>query len=207
MNELTLKPELSRKIAEIYQAMAAEYDIVAQQIPLTCEGCPDNCCDSYFQHYTYVEWAYLWEGLRALDQETMERVVTRAKAYVKESKRLLAKGERPQLKCPLLDDKLCGLYKHRLMICRNHGVPALLTRPDGQQMRFPGCFRCQEIVKENYKEETDAPAMERTSLYRQMAQLESELLGNVRHLYPKIKLTIAEMIVNGPPQDIESCLK
>ncbi len=63
MSELTLKPELSRKIAEIYQAMAAEYDIVAQQIPLTCEGCPDNCCDSYFQHYTYVEWAYLWEGL------------------------------------------------------------------------------------------------------------------------------------------------
>lgn len=207
MSELTLSPEMSRRIGDIYQAMAAEYDIVAQQIPLTCEGCPDNCCDSYFQHYTYVEWAYLWEGLRALDQETMERIVTRAKAYVEESKRLLARGERPQLNCPLLDDKLCGLYQHRLMICRNHGVPALLTRPDGQQMRFPGCFRCQEIVKEKYTEETDAPAMERTSLYRQMAQLESELLGNVRHLYPKIKLTIAEMIVNGPPQDIESCLK
>lgn len=207
MSELTLSPELSRKIADIYQAMAAQYDIVAQKIPLTCEGCPDNCCDSYFQHYTYVEWAYLWEGLRALDQGTMERILTRAKAYVEESKQLLARGERPQLKCPLLDDKLCGLYQHRLMICRNHGVPALLTRPDGQQMRFPGCFRCQEIVKEKYKEETDAPAMERTSLYRQMAQLESELLGNVRHLYPKNKLTIAEMIVNGPPQDIESCLK
>lgn len=207
MSELTLPPELSAKVAEIYARMAKAYDKVAQQIPLTCEGCPDNCCDSYFQHYTYVEWAYLWEGLRALEPEQRERIVARAREYVEGSKQALAHGDRPQLPCPLLEEHLCGVYSHRLMICRNHGVPAVLIRPDGQQMRFPGCFRCQEIVQENYTDADNAPAVDRTPLFRQLAMLESELLGNIRHLYPRVKMTIAEMIVNGPPQDITSCLK
>ncbi|WP_232362489.1 hypothetical protein [Desulfogranum mediterraneum] len=207
MSELFLPPELSCEIAEIYETMATSYDEVASQIALSCEGCPDNCCDSYFQHYTYSEWAYLWEGIRALEDEQLDRIMERARSYVEESGRILAQGERPQLKCPLVEDGLCGLYKHRLMICRTHGVPATLTRPDGQHLRFPGCFRCQEIVEDRYAVETDAPAMERTILYRRLAQLESRFLGSVRHLYPKLKLTIAEMIVNGPPKDIKTCLK
>ncbi len=207
MGELILPPRLSAEIAAIYKEMAEQYDVVAEQIPLTCQGCPDNCCDSYFLHYTYAEWAYLWEGLRALGKEVFARILTRAREYVQECEQVLEKGERPQINCPLLDDGLCGLYFHRLMICRNHGVPATLTRPDGQQMRFPGCFRCQEIVEQNFVQETDAPAMERTRLFRRLAMLESEFLGNMRHLYPRLKMTIAEMIVNGPPQDIESCLK
>ena len=207
MSELFLPPELSCEIAEIYETMATSYDQVARQLSLTCEGCPDNCCDSYFQHYTYCEWAYLWQGIRALDDESLDRILARAKEYVQQSAEILARGERPQLACPLLDDGLCGLYKHRLMICRTHGVPAVLTRPDGQYMRFPGCFRCQEIVGSTYRVEADAPAMDRTILYRRLAQLESRFLGNMRHLYPKLKMTIADMIVTGPPQDIKTCLK
>ncbi len=206
MNELVLPPSLSREIEDIYETMVKEYDLVAQQVTLTCQGCPDNCCDSYFSHYTYSEWAYLWEGLRLLDDATQADILARAKEYVTQSHRLIDQGERPQLQCPLLDDGLCGLYKHRLMICRTHGVPATLTRPDGQSMRFPGCFRCQEIVSGKYDDEDDAPAMDRTNLYRRMAQVEAELLGGKRHLYPKRKQTIAEMIVNGPPENITSCL-
>jgi hypothetical protein len=102
--------------------------------------------------------------------------------------------------CPLIDDNgLCGLYEHRMLVCRMHGVPATLTRPDGQSMRFPGCFRCQEIVAENYDRETDAPAMDRTQLFRRLAALESQLMGDRRHLYPRLKKTIADMIVEGPP--------
>jgi len=207
MSELTLPPELSTEMARIYEEMAERYDEIAEQIPLTCQGCPDNCCDSYFLHYTYAEWAYLWEGLRALDQPDFDLIKKRAQQYVEECQQALKRGERPQIVCPLLSDGLCGLYLHRLMICRNHGVPATLTRPDGRRMRFPGCFRCQEIVEKNFDQETDAPAMERTELFRRLAMLESKLLGNMRHLYPRLKMTIAEMIVNGPPQDIESCLK
>lgn len=102
--------------------------------------------------------------------------------------------------CPLNEEGRCGLYSHRLMICRTHGVPATLTSPDGRHLRFPGCFRCQELVAENFTRPADAPAMERTALYQRLARLEAEFLGELRGRVPKIRLTIAEMILNGPPR-------
>ena len=203
MKELFLPSELSCEIGEIYESMAADYDTVAQAVTLTCRGCPDNCCDSYFLHYTYSEWAYLWEGIRALDDARIDRIMQRARDYVSQSQLLIAKGERPQLMCPLNEKGLCSLYEHRLMICRTHGVPATLTRPDGQRLRFPGCFRCQEIVQDKYAVESEAPAVDRTILFKRLAQLEARFLGDKRGLFPKIKLTIAEMIVAGPPKDIK----
>lgn len=199
LKEIVLPPELSDKISEIYLAMQAGYVKVAEDISLTCKGCPDNCCDSYFLHHTYSEWAYLWEGLRQLDGEILDRITERAKEYIRKSGEVLAGGDRPQLMCPLNEDGLCALYQHRMLVCRMHGIPATLTRPDGQSMRFPGCFRCQEIVSRKYEDETDAPAMDRTLLFRRLAALESRLMGERRHLYPRVKKTIAEMIVEGPP--------
>ncbi len=197
--EIVLPIELSRELADIYGAMEAGYDEVASEVGLTCSGCPDNCCDSYFLHHTYCEWAYLWQGLRELKEEQRATIVERAEKYVEESRAQLARQERPQIMCPLNMDGLCGLYKHRMLVCRMHGVPATMTRPDGQSMRFPGCFRCQEVVKEKYGQADDAPAMDRTPLFRKMVTVESRLLGDRRHLLPRVKLTIAEMIVQGPP--------
>jgi Fe-S-cluster containining protein len=200
MKEIVLPPELSREIAEIYQAMQEDYDAVASEVTLTCQGCSDNCCDSYFLHHTYCEWAYLWQGIRHMDDESLDRIMARAEEYVRKSAEVLANGERPQLECPLLDDNgLCSLYQHRMLICRMHGIPATLTRPDGQPLRFPGCFRCQEIVAEKYEHESKAPAMDRTLLFRRLAALESRLMGEKRHLHPRVKKTIADMIVQGPP--------
>ncbi|CAK8724658.1 YkgJ family cysteine cluster protein [Candidatus Electrothrix laxa] len=199
MKEIILSPELTKEIAAIYQAMQEGYDQVSGEVGMTCEDCPDNCCDSYFLHHTYSEWAYLWQGLQQLDPDELEQIVRRAKEYIAQSAQALAEGERPQIMCPLNDSGLCGLYNHRMLICRMHGIPATLTRPDGQSMRFPGCFRCQEIVKEKYEPETDAPAMDRSQLFRRLAALESRLIGERRHLYPRVKKTIAEMIVAGPP--------
>jgi Fe-S-cluster containining protein len=199
MKEIMLSPQLSKEIGEIYGVMQEEYDPLAQEIGLTCQGCPDNCCDSYFFHYTYSEWAYLWQGIRRLDDQAIERVVTRAKEYIEQGAQSLAQGKHPQIMCPLHDNGLCSLYQHRMLVCRMHGIPAVLTRPDGQHMRFPGCFRCQDIVKEKYAEETDAPAMDRSLLFRRLAALESRLMSERRNTYPKIRKTIAEMIVQGPP--------
>ncbi len=197
--EILLSAELSRELAEIYAGMEAGYDQVAAEVGLTCQGCPDNCCDSYFLHHTYSEWAYLWQGLRQLPEEQRVAITDRAKEYVVASKEKLARNERPQIMCPLNFGGLCGLYKHRLLVCRMHGIPATMTRPDGQSMRFPGCFRCQEIVEKHYPQQEDAPAMDRTPLFQQMVAVESRLLGDKRHLMPRVKLTIAEMIVQGPP--------
>lgn len=197
--EIILSPELSQKIGDIYQTIETEYDSVAGQIGLTCSGCPDNCCDSYFLHYTYTEWAYLWEGLRKLDRKEQESITNKAKEYVDESRRIIALGERPQLMCPLNEQGKCMLYTHRMMICRLHGIPATMTRPDGRTLAFPGCFRCQEIAAAD-DQEKNGPAMNRTKLLGRMAAIESELLAGRRHLYPKVKHTIAEMIAGGPPR-------
>lgn len=197
VREITLSQQLSARMADVYEVIQSEYDLVARKIGLTCSGCPDNCCDSYFLHYTYAEWAYLWEGLRTVNHETREDITARARQYLEECRRALSGGRLPQHMCPLNDDGRCTLYTHRMMICRLHGIPAVMTRPDGRILRFPGCFRCQEIVGPTPPE--DLPTMDRTGILQEMAAIESELLGGKRHLYPKVKRTIAEMIVDGPP--------
>jgi Fe-S-cluster containining protein len=196
MNKQQLNEEFSKKIANLYERMEAAYDEVAGALGFSCSGCPDNCCDSFFQHHTYLEWRYLREGLLQLPEERLAPIEKLARQYILESERILAQGERPQLMCPLNDKGLCGLYRHRLMICRMHGVPSVMTRPDGKKLEFPGCFRCQELVGDG----KDAPAVERTELYKELAALEAELLGPRRQTLPRVKMTIAEMIVKEPSQ-------
>ena len=196
MNKQLLNDELLKKIADLYARMEKAYDAVAEALGFTCSGCPDNCCDSFFQHHTYLEWLYLWEGLCQLPKEKLEEIEKRSQQYILESERALAQGERPEIMCPLNEAGLCSLYKHRLMICRMHGVPSIMTRPDGKKLEFPGCFRCQELVGDR----NNAPAVDRTDLYKELALLEAELLGARRRTLPRVKMTIAEMIVKGAPK-------
>jgi len=190
-----LQPELAAKIADLYDRMEKAYDIVACQLDFTCDGCPDNCCDSYFQHHTYVEWGYLWQGLMELDSARRKGMENRAAEYAAACEKALARDERPQIMCPLNEEGRCGLYHHRLMICRMHGVPSSLTFPNGKMQKFPGCFRCQEIVGERQA----APAVERATLFRELVALEQALLGDGQSQMPKVKKTIADMILLGPP--------
>lgn len=198
MRELVLSEILLRELEEIYSKLQLEYGRVAEELEFSCGGCPDNCCDSYFLHYTYAEWAYLWLGVNQLPQEKQEQLVDRARRYIEECEQSLSRDSRPQVMCPLNEEGLCVLYKHRLLVCRTHGVPATMTRPDGKTLRFPGCFRCQDIVEAGANGKV-VPHVERTPLLQQLARLENNLLENRRHLLPKIRMTIAEMLVKGPP--------
>ena len=190
-----LSPTLSARIADLYRRMERAYDIVAQQLDFTCDGCPDNCCDSYFQHHTYLEWAYLWEGLSAMPEARRKLLLDRAADYAAKCEEALAKGERPAVMCPLNEEGRCTLYDHRLMICRMHGVPSSLTFPNGQGKTFPGCARCQDLTRGK----AAVPTVERTPLLRELAMLEQELLGKEAGVMPKVKKTIADMIILGPP--------
>ncbi|MDH5523931.1 MAG: hypothetical protein OEY01_08050 [Desulfobulbaceae bacterium] len=196
MDTPILQPQIAAKIAAIYERMEKAYDIVAKQLDFSCEGCPDNCCDSFFQHHTYIEWAYLWEGLNGLPAAKLAAIRERAEEYVAATERAAKKGEHPRLLCPLIEDGLCGLYQHRLMICRLHGVPSSITFPNGQVKKFPGCFRCQELKGEREV----MPMVERASLLRDLALLEQEFMGANLGQMPKLKKTIAEMIILGPPR-------
>ncbi len=198
MKEVILSEKQVNKLEDIYLKLQQEYERVAGVLDFSCTGCPDNCCDSYFLHHTYAEWAHLWLGIRQLAPEKQQALIARAKSYLEQCESVLGEGKRPQIMCPLNEEGLCALYKHRLLVCRTHGVPATMTRPDGQMLRFPGCFRCQEIV-ETRDQQGQLPHVERTFLLRKLALLENELLENKRHLMPKVRITIAEMLVKGPP--------
>jgi hypothetical protein len=198
LKEVELPDILITRLEEIYQKLQDEYARVARELQFSCNGCPDNCCDSYFLHHTYSEWAFLWIGFRRLDASQQDALLKRSRTWLEECDKALAIGERPQVMCPLNDNGLCVLYEHRLLVCRTHGVPARMMRPDGQELRFPGCFRCQEIVAAGYQEK-QAPYVARTPLLHALAALENQLLGGKRHLFPKVRSTIAAMLVNGPP--------
>ncbi len=199
MKELVLPDHLVVEIEQLFIEMEREYDRVAKELGFSCEGCPDNCCDSHFQHHTYVEWAYLWLGLSKLDQEARKSIEERAAENLKACNRAEASGERPQVMCPLNEGGLCALYKYRMLVCRTHGVPAAMRRPDGQVLRFPGCFRCQEIVEEKKIDTDTGSFVERTPLLQRLVAIENEFLEQRRHMYPRVKMTISEMIIKGPP--------
>ncbi|KPK27624.1 MAG: hypothetical protein AMJ61_05095 [Desulfobacterales bacterium SG8_35_2] len=194
-DEIILKPEIIRRVADLYQDMEAAYNQTAELLDFSCSGCPDNCCDSYFLHHTYTEWAYLWLGLRSLEESQLQNIIEKAAKYVAGSQASLAKGKHPIIMCPLNTNGLCSLYPYRLMICRLHGVPATLTRPDGKILDFPGCFRCQEHIAAD----NTGSSLDRTQFFRRLVGLEIELLDDRRMIAPKVKLTIAQMVVNGPP--------
>ena len=192
-----------RKLAALYDKMVASYADAAREIGLTCEGCADNCCFSFFQHHTYVEWAYLWQGLNELDQGEREAIVQKSREYVEQAQTALSRGERPRIMCPLNLDEAggkCGLYQHRLMICRLHGVPNSLTLPNGRQTVFPGCSRTQQLTEKLSEQGEDIPTVDRSSLYGELARLEMSFLGKKVRKLPKVNHTIAEMIVLGPPK-------
>lgn len=189
--------DLAERLALLYRQMEEAYERAAEKLSFGCMGCPDNCCDSYFLHHTYLEWTYLWAGMEQFTKEKKEEILQRAAGYVVAAGKALASGERPQLMCPLNEEGRCILYSHRLMICRMHGVPSAMTRPDGKRFTFPGCFRCQELV-EGFKGE--APEVDRTDFYQQLAGMEHELLGPRRHYLPRVKMTIAQMLLKEPPE-------
>ncbi len=198
MNEVLLPDILTKRLEEIFRKLQDGYDRVAQELRFSCNECPDNCCDSYFLHHTYAEWAFLWIGFRRLDVRRQSTLLERSRTWLHQCEMAMATGERPMVMCPLNENGLCVLYEHRLLVCRTHGVPARITRPDGQELRFPGCFRCQEIVAAEFPEKQPSHVV-RTPHLHSMALLENQLLDGKRHLLPKVRITIAEMLVKGPP--------
>jgi hypothetical protein len=198
VTSLALRPEIADKLAVLYQEMEAGYDRVAAKIGLTCQDCPDNCCDSYFLHYTYIEWTYLWRGLKTLSPALVEAAVDRARLCLDHYRQAEIAGVWPKIMCPLNQDGLCMLYLYRPMLCRTHGVPARLRRPDGRTLHFPGCFRCQELLA---APASVAAEMDRTALLRRLANLENAFVGEWPAAPRKMKMPLAAMLVAPPPTE------
>lgn len=193
-------PGLFKRLAGLYERMDQAYAATAKPLGFTCADCPQNCCVSYFQHHTHVEWSYLWKGMLSLDKERREPFLARAQDYVEQSRRFLARNQRPQIMCPLNEDGRCQLYDHRLMICRLHGVAHTAPLANGGEARYPGCFRFERAAASLELPEGVEPYMDRTPLYRELAVLETEYMRTRLGRAPKVDLTLAEMLVQGPPR-------
>ncbi len=81
------------------------------------------------------------------------------------------------------------------MICRFHGVPNQVSMPDGSRRRFPGCVICQHKTAAL----SQVPVLDRTASYIKLAELERKFIKEAPHPLPKVDMTLAEMLVQGPP--------
>lgn len=186
------------RLADLYKRMEGAYNTTAHAAGLSCAGCEDNCCRTHFRHHTYIEWIYLWKGMLTLPEAKRNAYVARAHDVVAECNSIQAAGATPRVMCPVNDDGLCGLYNHRLMICRLHGTRNVLHRPDGQRQLFRGCYRFDALTSTMAADAI--PSLDRTPLYKELAQLEMEHLGPRAANAPRVSLTLAEMLVYGPPK-------
>lgn len=196
MDISAIRNKLFKRLQALYQEMEREYQKCASLLGLSCQGCADNCCLSYFQHHTNLEWAYLWQGVQELDPGQQRTILKLARKYVEQAQEELDQGRWPEIMCPLNKDGLCMLYEQRMMICRLHGVPNRLTLPNGQVKTFPGCIRSQELSQQR----KEIPFLDRTIFYYRLALLEKEFvdhcLGGRR---AKVDLTLAQILLKGPP--------
>ena len=193
-----------KRLTLLYRRMDQAYAAAAGALGLTCSGCADSCCETVFRHHTYVEWSGLWAGLVALPAARQEEIRQAAENWLRRHQNPLLPGVRPRVPCPLSEKSSaespeglrCGLYEHRPMVCRLHGVPNVLIHPRGGQSAFPGCERAQALG-----EVCEPAPLDRTPLLTELARLEMDMVGREGlGKLPRVDLTIAEMILLGQPK-------
>ena len=194
-DNIRLEPEVFiaqlDRLEQVYAAMDRAYNSVADNYGFHCSGCEDNCCLTHFYHHTYLEFLYLMKGYRALGRRRQIDIRQKAESVCAAFRGVERKinGQSPRLMCPLNIKGLCCLYQHRPMICRMHGLPHELHRPNGGIVQGPGCANFEH----NYGKK-DAILFDRTSFYHDVAQLE-EWLRQLIGVDAKFKMTVAEMIL------------
>ena len=184
-------PMLGR-LQVLFDEMDQAYAAVAKRYGFRCNGCEDNCCLTRFYHHTLLEFLFLAEGMRALDAGMRRAIHSQALTVSQKMADTGLRGNVLRIMCPLNEDGRCRIYRYRPMICRLHGLPHELHRPDSQVIKHPGCDRFFDQSRERGR--TDYVPFDRTPFYRQMAKLEKELRLQTGYV-EKIKLTIAQMLV------------
>lgn len=177
--------EVYRDIEDVYGQVAAHYG------DFSCQGCSSNCCSTVFYHYTLIEALYFREGFRALPEHKMKGAIREARRYLADLARNPGRETALSIMCPVNFGGLCGVYQHRPLICRIHGVPAFLdSRGAGGVQRWKGCLRFQELYGGRIDHEID-----RTPFYSAIAELEIELRKSAGD-FSRCRKTIAHMIAD-----------
>jgi Fe-S-cluster containining protein len=179
----------SAQIEQLFACMDQAYRQAAGAAGFACRGCEQNCCRTLFHHHTLAEYLYLKTGLARMPDAVQDGIVRRAAAALERVHSTGEGGRPPPLMCPLNEQGRCVLYAHRPMICRLHGLPHLLRRPDGKTQTGPGCDdyyrQCGTVPNES---------LDRTPHYTAMARLEKGLRRQLG-FDGRIRMTIAQMVM------------
>ena len=184
--------QLLKRLENLLGEMESAYEAVAEQYGFRCKGCEDNCCLTRFHHHTLLEVLYLANGVDSLNPADRLKLTAQAASVEQRAVEAGQRGMSVRLMCPLNQDGRCRLYGYRPMICRLHGIPHELHRPDGDVSRHPGCDAFFDQCRKGGK--TEYIRFDRTPFYRAMAILEKELRQATGYT-EKIKLTIAQMLI------------
>ena len=176
------------RLQELFAAMDAAYDAVAGRYGFHCSGCEDNCCRTRFHHHTYLEVFLLRRGLEKLEPEQRAEIESRANDACREKSVTSPDIGTRQRMCPLNIDGLCRLYEYRPMICRLHGIPHVLRRPDGYRTVGSGCAAFQGQCGSRSE-----AVLDRTPHYKALAALEQEF-RRAMGLTDRVKSTVAGII-------------
>ena len=185
-----------RQLEALYTQMDASYNAVAHSHDFECTGCEDNCCLTRFYHHTLVEVAALFSGYLKLTEEQRRSVTRRAWKYCQALEKDEHQNGPLRRLCPLNQASQCLLYHERPMICRLHGVPHIMRHPVRGLITGTGCHIFEAACQPG-----NSPPLDRTPLYRGMAQLEKSL-RHASGIEDPVRLTVAEMIVcfdDNPP--------
>jgi hypothetical protein len=186
---MKIPDELEEEVVRLFAQMDAAYHRTAGKTGFVCAGCEDNCCRTRFYHHTLMELLYLQSGLAGRPPMQQRRIRDRARDAARQMELLEQDGRPVRVMCPLNEQGRCAIYAHRPMICRLHGIPNTLRRPDGRILTGPGCddfyLQCGASGGE---------PLDRTPLYTAMADLERRLRDRLG-FKSKIKLTVARMIL------------
>jgi hypothetical protein len=185
-----------QELSRLFRDMDEAYGQAAAAHGFICGGCEDNCCRTRFYHYTLNEYVYLRIGLSQLPQPDQQRIYSKAQQAVNEMDAADQQGLSVKTMCPLNENERCRLYGYRPMICRLHGIPHQLLRPDGQRQVGPGCGdfdrRCGMSGR---------IFLDRTPLYAGLADLERRIRRKLG-FEGKLRMTIAHILtqkIDGLP--------
>ncbi|MBF0537139.1 MAG: hypothetical protein HQL03_02685 [Nitrospirae bacterium] len=183
------------KLGDIYREIDEQYThIQGVYNGFNCDACDDNCCTTVFHHYTLIEEYYLFRGLSEInDQQLVEAVLQNAESYCMQVARHPHDSHTLRIMCPVNHQGRCIVYKHRPLICRIHGVAAVLHSPIKGRQQWDGCQLFVQRCGDNVK--IKGQLLDRTPFYTRIATLEKQLRHELVFLH-KTKKTIAEMVMD-----------